>query len=332
VRESILLLTVLFLVLLGACASEPATSPPPISQDTAPPLSVTTEPETLSAVTSVTATTSTTQPVMPRQPPPGSRPTPPPIQTPTQTPSPTPTPAPLTITPTTDNTSVSNWTEWGTASFGKEYPATPGTKLNFVKAGTGTSPDGKPTVIYVPVAAGLPKDNSYYLWYKALRQSSPAQLSPLEISIGDKGYLIQSGKSTPLSISCYSFSKGEARVFALMTEDKSIIAYGKVILYPIQAQQSNSRIWVELMATTGTLFTVYGDGFEPNEELEVTSNSSGEVAKFKIIADVNGRFTNILLPAVVGQQSGSVTYTVIGKAGTLTVSFDWGPPALLPGP
>jgi hypothetical protein len=343
VRESVLLLVVLFLVLLVACASEPAASSSPIPEDIAPTLLTNTETETTSKVITTTVTTTATQTVIPRPPPPGLRPTPILTPTPPQTSTPTPTPpqtmtsAPptpplLTITTTTDNTSVSTWTEWGTASFGKEYPATPGTKLNFVKVGTGTSPDGKPTTIYLPIAVGLPNDKSYYLWYKALRQNSPAQLSPLEMSIGEKGYVIPSGKINPMSISCYSFSKGEARVFALMTADKSIIAYGKVILYPIQAQQSKSRIWVELLSTTGTLFAVYGDGFQPNEELQVTSNSTGEIAKFKIIVDVDGKFTNMLLPAVVGKQSGSVTYTVVGIAGTLIVSFDWGPPALLPGP
>jgi hypothetical protein len=328
-RAIILLLLVLFLILPGACTSQNAAASAPVNGDTALPLPVTAGHQ--SEVISTTGVIPATQTVTSRPPPPIS---PPPqlSQTTTLTPKPAQTaPTPI-ITPTANNSSVSAWTEWGPAGFGKDYPATPGIKLSFVKAGTGTSPDGNPTVIYAPVATGLPKDKSYYFWYKALRQNSPAQLSPLEMNVNDKGYVIPAGQSSPISISCYSFSKGEARVFALMTTDKSIIAYGKVTLYPIQAQQSNIRIWVELLSSTGTIFAVYGDGFGPKEELEETSNSEGEVIKYKIITDENGRFTNMLLPAITGKQSGFVIYTVAGKTGTLTVSFDWGPPALLPGP
>jgi hypothetical protein len=204
--------------------------------------------------------------------------------------------------------------------------------VGFTDMKPATSPEGKPGMNLRPVAVGLPEDKVYFLWKKSLGQSSPTQLSPLEMSVTSDGSIIPKGSTTPISISFHSLAKGEAVVIALMTEDKSIIAYGKVIPYPIQARQGNSRIWVELMASTGGLFSVYGDGFEPNEELEITSNSAGEVAKFKLKVDGNGRFTNLLLPAVVGKESGVVTYTVVGKTGTLTVSFEWGPPALLPGP
>jgi hypothetical protein len=324
------LVTVVALVTSASCAL-------PNASETQPASPVTTPLEQAPESTSETMLTPTPPPKpLPRPLPPPPRPTPAmPTSAPTPTPPPTPTPTPPpSSTPATlsSNLSISTWTEWGIASFGKEYPATPGTMLNFVKVGEGTSPDGKPTIIFRPVAVGLSGDKVYYLWYKALRQSSPAQLTPLEMSIADGGYVIPNGRSTPMSISCYSFSKGEARVFALMTEDKSIIAYGKVILYPIQAKQDSRRIWVELAATTGNLFIIYGEGFEPNEELNVTSNSTGEVVEYKGNANDNGRFTNVLLPAVAGKQSGLVTYTVVGKAGTLTVSFEWGPPALLPGP
>jgi hypothetical protein len=266
---------------------------------------------------------------------------------PTQTPSPTPTPTPAPIprpvpppipkptsppTPPTSPPSLSTWTWWGPATFGKDYPATPGTRVNFTDMKQATSPEGKLAINMRPVGVGLPEDKLYYLWSKSLGQSSPAQLSPLEMSITSGGLVVPKGSTTPISLTLHSFAKGEARVIALMTEDKSIIAYGKVILYPIEAKHDNSRIWVELMASTGDLFAVYGDGFEANEELEVTSNSAGEVVKSKSKADGNGRFTNVLLPAVVGKQSGLVTYTVVGKVGTLIVSFEWGPPALRPGP
>lgn len=243
-----------------------------------------------------------------------------------------PPPTPTTPTPPTPSaTPVSTWTEWGPASFGSEYPATPGTTVNFVKVGEGTSPEGKPTINFSLAGVGLSKDKVYYLWSKGLRQSAPTQY-PLEMSIGDGGYVVPKGSSAPMSLGLHSYAKGEALTVALMTADKSIIAFGKVILYPIEAKQGSRRIWVELIGATGNSFVIYGEGFEPNEELETTSASDGEVVKYKTKVNGNGQFVTMLLPAVVGKQSGLATFTVVGKAGTLTVSFEWGPPALRSGP
>jgi hypothetical protein len=195
-----------------------------------------------------------------------------------------------------------------------------------------TSPQGKPGMNLRPVAVGLSPNKVYYLWSKKLGQNSPTQLSPLEMNITSEGSIVPKGSTTPISLTFDSFAKGEARIIALMTEDKSIISYGKVVMYPIQAKQGNSRIWAELMSSSGELFAIYGEGFEPNEELNATSNSEGEVIKTTFKVDGNGRFTNALLPAVKGKQSGLVIYTVVGKAGNLTLSFEWGPPALQTGP
>ena len=201
-----------------------------------------------------------------------------------------------------------------------------------MRVGEGTGPDGTPAIIFNLVAVGLPKDKVYQVWVQPSAQDAPTQL-PYEFSIGDGGYVVQKGSSAPFSFGLYGFARGEAEVLALMTADKSYIAFGKTVIYPIEAKQGSSRIWVELRSPTGTIFIIYGEGFEPGEELEATSTFDGEVMRgIRQEVDGNGRFMLIYLPAVLGRQSGLVTYAVVGKGGPLTVSFEWGPPALRPGP
>jgi hypothetical protein len=243
----------------------------------------------------------------------------------------TPTPS-QTPTPTSSSIPSSNWTYWGPATFGKDYSATPGAMINFTDMKRGTDQEGTPIMYLRPVVVGLPENEIYFLWSKKLGQSLPIKLSLFEMSITSGGYVVPKGSTSPVSVIFDSFARGEAQIIALMNADQSIIAYGKVVMYPIQANQGNSRIWVELMSLSGNVFTIYGVGFEPNEELTVTSNSEGEKIESKFKVDEGGRFMNVLLPAVVGKESGQVTYTVAGKSGTLQVSFEWGPPAILPGP
>ncbi len=153
-------------------------------------------------------------------------------------------------------------------------------------------------------------------------------MSPVELGVLADGSVVRRPTSDPISIGLSSYSKGEALSIALMTADRSVIAYGKVILFPIEASEGSARVWVELLSTSGDMFGVYGAGFEANEEIAVTSNSEGEVIRISVKCDSQGRFTIVVLPAVVGKASGQASYTVTAKVGTLAVSFDWGPPAL----
>ena len=221
------------------------------------------------------------------------------------------------------------WTQWGIAGFGKDFPATGGTGISFVRAGEGTSPKGYPTIKFELVAYGLPKDKVFYLWNMGLDQSTPTQL-PYEMKIAEDGY-IMAGNSR-LSLSLGDFAKGEALSVALITTDKSLIAYGKIMLNPIEVKTGTYRMWAELISPAGTAFVVYGEGFEADETLETTSASESEVLKSTAKVDITGKFLTVLLPGVVGKQSGMATYTVVGEKCSLSLSYEWGSPALRSGP
>ncbi len=184
-----------------------------------------------------------------------------------------------------------------------------------------TTVSGSPAIVYYLVAYGLSKDVPYHLWTKTLSNPTPGEIT-VELKIDQSGYVVAGDKRIELRI--LATVKGEATEFALMTLDKAGGAIGKVIPNPIEAKQAPYRLWVELGSKTRTLFFIYGEGFEPNEGLRDTSSSEGEVAGGVVRADDHGRLVSVVLPAVVGKVSGTATYTVIGKQGTISISYTWG--------
>ncbi len=221
----------------------------------------------------------------------------------------------------------SEWVEWGFPIWGDDYKETPGARVHFVKKDE-IIKDGEPFAIYYAVADGLPPDKVYYLWTKKIWEKEPSKILPTEIIIGDKGYLFPGQKKIPLTFATRGYVKGEAMEVALMNENKSLIAFGKIIPHPIETRQGNLRMWVELASAKGDMFIIWGEGFEPDEEIGTTSSSSGEVLKSKLKANAEGKFMAIVLPAVIGKEDGTATYSAAGKAGEVEVSYQWGPPAL----
>ena len=226
------------------------------------------------------------------------------------------------LTPATSSTAVSlisddTWGHWGLNSWPDEYKVTSGASLDFIEKEK-TTTNGSPAIIYYVSASGLPVDQVYHIWIKSLLNTIPTELS-YSMKIDESGYLETSEGRFQLGF--LAPAKGESMELALMTSDKTGGAFGKIIPYPIESQMGPYRLWAELYTKTGDMFRIYGEGFLPEEEIEFTSTSEGETAKGKINTDDNGRFSAVILPAVVGEESGSANYSVKGKNGEISVSY-----------
>ena len=221
-----------------------------------------------------------------------------------------------------------NWGKWGFPLFPPEFKATPGLSLFFHQT-------KKDVFQYGLVAVGLPADKTYRLWQKKLDASQPTRFPPelgIKIVSDNTGYVISRADGNVFLIATATFLKGEALQIALTSEDKTIVAFAKTIPNPIESIRGPYRTWVELGSAGGDGFIIWGEGFEPNEEIAATSISEGEIRRSKVQADSEGRFMTLMFPAVVGKQSGLATYNVVGKSGEVKVSYQWGPPALRLGP
>ena len=203
---------------------------------------------------------------------------------------------------------------WGFPIWGPDFEATSGCSLNFYKDGL--------------LWMGLPTDKVYHLWQKKLDEVEPIQYQ-MELSLQGEvgGALVSRETEQVVLIKAGTFAKGEAWQLALISEDKTIMAFVKEMPDPIESRQGDYRIWVELASPDGDRFIIWGEGFEPDKELDTTSTSDGELMKSKTKVGKDGRFMIIHFPAVVGKEDGLATFSVVGKAGEVTVSYEWGLPA-----
>jgi hypothetical protein len=182
-------------------------------------------------------------------------------------------------------------------------------------------------VTYAISSSGLPTDQVYTMWFKPFTTEAP--IPKTQYKVDASGALITADSGQPLQdISVGAYARGQAFNLALMNEDKSIQVFATVIPFPIEASSGTCQLTAELAARDGTTFMITGGGFEPNETINMISNSEGEVLPFTVQAGPDGVFHSMELPAVVGKQSGTVSDTATGKKCNLTLKYTWGPDAL----
>lgn len=107
----------------------------------------------------------------------------------------------------------------------------------------------------------------------------------------------------------------------------SSFAYaGQKELVEYNWKNGNAAICIMPLDPQRTEFGFEGQGFQPNETLEIQSTSSGEVLKFTWNADEKGSFQAGMSPAVIGKDGGNGEIIVKRKnnpeSGTL--NYTWG--------
>jgi TonB family protein len=115
---------------------------------------------------------------------------------------------------------------------------------------------------------------------------------------------------------------------ALMSTDETVKTYARVIPFPIEARDKSCHIWVEQTSFDGTLFMIWDEGFEPGEVIRATTTSEGETQSQDNKVSSDGRCALILSPAVKGKDSGTASYTAVGKSCKVSLKFDWGRAAM----
>lgn len=87
-----------------------------------------------------------------------------------------------------------------------------------------------------------------------------------------------------------------------------------------EARDGACHLWVQ---GEGEVFAVSVEGLVPGESIEVTSTSDGEtIARTKRVRE-DGTYGTVLFPAVAGESSGWVTFSVTGSRCQLSATFPW---------
>lgn len=87
-----------------------------------------------------------------------------------------------------------------------------------------------------------------------------------------------------------------------------------------ESRDGSCHLWVQ---GEGEVFAVSVEGLVSGESIEVTSTSDGETIAVTKSAREDGTFGTAIFPAVAGESSGSVTFSVTGSRCQLSASFPW---------
>ena len=184
--------------------------------------------------------------------------------------------------------------------------------------------DEQGEVHYKLFARGVPRNKNYELWMKWIDGDIGSM--PFDITIEESGELKGNvkGSKVPLVIPIHDIRETEPIKFALVSRDKSIKVFDKIIAFPVEAKSPDGcSLGLELIAPNGLNFVIQGQGFEPGEEVTTRSESSGEVIVSKVSLS-NGVFFVVMNPGVTGKRGGTATFSASGRSCTVTLAYRWG--------
>lgn len=228
-----------------------------------------------------------------------------------------------------DSTPVSH-EHWG-------YNPAPEAHLEVKEVQRGPSPKGT-KITYHFASSGFPEGKSYTLW---LMESGDQRTFPLMAGYAADatGRLVcpeqaQAGAPVPGKSHCIPFENiqmevdgfhnGEPLDYAIVSTDGMVRAYAQTYPFPILAQDGKCTLHVQLDNKRFNMFTILGEGFEPNEQVATSSNFGNGASEKSSAASPQGKFAVISLINVPGKNSGTATFSATGSSCKIAVSYDWG--------
>lgn len=146
-----------------------------------------------------------------------------------------------------------------------------------------------------------------------------------KVKIDQKNRLIgfEDGKET--SFVFENYANGEPMNYTL-TDNKELTATCDLIPNPLYAfDKGGHTLTLKMTSPNAENFELTATGFEPHEKFELWSRSEGEKIINSVVADSEGNFKCLLLPAVIGLWSGRASVQLSGKTtDNLKVKYIWG--------
>ena len=119
-----------------------------------------------------------------------------------------------------------------------------------------------------------------------------------------------------LLIQIDGYHKGEPMDYAIVSTDGAVRAYARGYPFPIEAQDGECSLTVEMENSNFTAFVIRGAGFGASENVATSSSFGGEAAGGTQQASSQGEFAVALRAELPGKNSGSATFTATGNPAT----------------
>ena len=206
---------------------------------------------------------------------------------------------------------------------------TPGIRLELVEVSQAQAGISRR---YRLIAAGVPSGATFGVWTRDFTHAFHEVASGFRTDAAGKLVSAQSGEGGPRALDALvldpgPYFRGAIWEVALVSEDRAITAFARVIPRPIVAQDRGCVVSLELVSHRGQRFLASGGGFVPGDEVAVESRYAGLVHQKRIRVPSNG----LLPPDVVSHAApGSdrhARYSVKGRACEVTIEYEWGEPA-----
>ncbi len=214
-------------------------------------------------------------------------------------------------------------------SFGKAMNS-PGVDLSLKEISRWRTSD-RTLVKYGLYATGLPKDLIYSLLRvqisgKVLRQMDGVTIDSdgRAICAGRKGTCSGSTPNSPIELVFFAGKSEPMRLSLVSNDDSHVKGFIQVIPFPNSVTDKGCSLQSILGTPKGELMYIQGSGFQPNEDLTMDGDSSGEKNHGVAKAEADGSYFAVAMPNVLGKTSGTTVWSVKGRNCNPTLTFSWG--------
>jgi hypothetical protein len=192
---------------------------------------------------------------------------------------------------------------------------------------------GRLEVKYQIYLKGASKDQTYSLIDWPANKAAPSE-TLAGISLLENGLAVCAGRTDnqcgdakklddPVDFTFYPL-EGELYRMALISDDQKAKVFFTMVPVPNIKRDKNCTLEVMRLTSKYEIVLVRGRGFQPNEDLQLDSNSSGELRGGPGKADEHGDYVTGLLPFVKGKDRGTTEVKLRGANCAPVLTFTWG--------
>jgi hypothetical protein len=209
--------------------------------------------------------------------------------------------------------------------------ATPGPRLELVELPAASGSSEKR--YRLQVGPGLPQGAAFGVFTKPFDHGYHEIESGFQLD--DSGALVAPGaggskrRLDDLVLTPGPYPLGAAWEVALVSSDRAIRLFARVVPHPLVATQGGCKLSLELASHLGDRFLASGSGFPPGEEVQTEQSYSGRQIRKPLRASAEGTLaSDPITHRPVGVDRGA-RYTVKARTCEVSISYDWGEPALI---
>ena len=125
------------------------------------------------------------------------------------------------------------------------------------------------------------------------------------------------------------YPRGAMWEVALVSEDRRLSAFAKVVPNPITARDGDCVLTLELVSKRGLRFLASGAGFAPGDEVTTESTYAGRTVQQRRRVSSDGRLTPEVISHASTEADRSARYAVRSRTCVVAVNYEWGAAALV---